>query len=188
MPADRRSPATESATLSTETKTGMRTASRKAAPAKAVPEPDALIAAMIQVIDDAKAEDIISLDLAGKTSLADAMIVASGRSDRHVGAIAERIASTLREMGHPAPRIEGMPVCDWVLIDTGDIIIHLFRPEVRGFYNLEKLWGAGRPSETPQPEPVVAAKPATPRRAPAIKAESASKPARVRKKPATDTL
>lgn len=99
------------------------------------------------MLDDAKAEDIISLDLHGKTSLADAMIIASGRSDRHVGAIADRIAHALKDMGKPAPRIEGVPVCDWVLIDAGDILVHLFRPEVRGFYNLEKLWGAGRPQE-----------------------------------------
>jgi ribosome-associated protein len=75
------------------------------------------------------------------------MMVASGRSDRHVGALAERVMAALKEQGLPAPRVEGMPVCDWVLIDTGDIIVHLFRPEVRGFYNLEKLWGAGRPTD-----------------------------------------
>jgi ribosome-associated protein len=82
------------------------------------------------------------------------MIVASGGSARHVGAIAERVASSLKDMGLPTPRIEGMPVCDWVLIDASDVIIHLFRPEVRSFYNLEKLWGMGRPQEGAQPEPV----------------------------------
>lgn len=117
--------------------------SRRAAPLS----PAALVEALHGIIDDAKAEDIVTLDLAGKTSIADAMVVASGRSDRHVGAIAERIMSALKEMGQPAPRVEGMPVCDWVLIDAGDVIIHLFRPEVRGFYNLEKLWGMGRPLE-----------------------------------------
>lgn len=81
------------------------------------------------------------------------MIVASGGSARHVGAIAERVASSLKDMGLPTPRIEGMPVCDWVLIDASDVIIHLFRPEVRSFYNLEKLWGMGRPQEGAQPEP-----------------------------------
>lgn len=106
-----------------------------------------LVDAIMSVLDDAKAEDIISIDLAGKTSLADAMIIASGRSDRHVGAIADRIAHALKDMGQPTPKIEGVPVCDWVLIDAGDIIVHLFRPEVRGFYNLEKLWGMGRPKE-----------------------------------------
>lgn len=106
-----------------------------------------LIDALLKAIDDAKAVDIISIDLAGKTAIADAMIVASGGSDRHVGAIAERVMGALRERGLPSPRVEGMPVCDWVLIDTGDVIVHLFRPEVRGFYNLEKLWGGGRPIE-----------------------------------------
>lgn len=117
------------------------------------PAPPALLEALYRVIDDAKAEDIVTLDLSGKTSLADAMIVASGGSGRHVGAIAERVASALKEMGQPTPRMEGMPVCDWVLIDAGDVIIHLFRPEVRSFYNLEKLWGLGRPQEGAQPEP-----------------------------------
>ncbi len=117
-----------------------------------------LVEALMTVLDDAKAVDIISLDLTGKTSLADAMIIASGGSDRHVGAIANRIEFALREMGKPTPKIEGVPVCDWVLIDAGDIIIHLFRPEVRGFYNLEKLWGAGRPQEGAAEEKIGASK------------------------------
>lgn len=135
------------ATLITTSMTRTTKTSSKAAPAATEPEIGPLVEAMLTVLDDAKAEDIVSLDLAGKTSLADAMIIASGRSDRHVGAIAERVAFALKERGLKAPRIEGMPVCDWVLIDTGDLIIHLFRPEVRGFYNLEKLWGIGRPQE-----------------------------------------
>lgn len=106
-----------------------------------------LLEAITKVLDDAKAVDIVTIDLAGKTSLADAMIVASGGSDRHVNALAERVTFALRELKQPTPRIEGVPVCDWVLIDAGDIIVHLFRPEVRGFYNLEKLWGMGRPQE-----------------------------------------
>ncbi len=126
-----------------------RTAPAPSTPGPGAVAPDAgsLVEALRIVLDDAKAEDIISLDLAGKTSLADAMIIASGRSDRHVGAIADRVAFALKERGLPPPRIEGTPVCDWVLIDAGDIIVHLFRPEVRGFYNLEKLWGLGRPQE-----------------------------------------
>lgn len=104
-----------------------------------------------QILDDAKAQDIVSLDLAGKTSLADFMIIATGGSDRHVGALAERILGTFKDMRLKSPRVEGMPVCDWVLIDTGDIIVHLFRPEVRGFYNLEKLWGLSRPQEEGEP-------------------------------------
>lgn len=120
-----------------------------------------LLEALLKVLDDAKAQDIVTIDLAGKTSLADAMIVASGGSDRHVSAMADRVAFALKEMRQPAPRIEGQPVCDWVLIDTGDIIVHLFRPEVRGFYNLEKLWGMGRPQEgAPEPKAEPRARPA----------------------------
>lgn len=130
----------------------MPKASGSTGPLEALQPAGALVEAMLRIIDDAKAEDVVAIDLVGKTSLADAMIVASGRSDRHVGAIAERLASSIKEMGLPPPRVEGMPVCDWVLIDTGDVIVHLFRPEVRSFYNLEKLWGIGRPQEgTPDP-------------------------------------
>ncbi len=99
-------------------------------------------------LDDMKAEEAVEIDLVGKTSIADAMIVASGRSQRHVGSIAEKLVQSLKEAGHNRVRIEGMPACDWVLIDAGDLIVHLFRPEVRGFYNLEKMWGADRPAET----------------------------------------
>lgn len=162
-------------TLSTETPT--ETAAAPNVPAAFASDCGPVVGAIVGVIDDAKGEDIIALDLAGKTTLADAMIVASGRSDRHVGAIAERIASTLKEMGQPTPKIEGMQSCDWVLIDTGDVIVHLFRPEVRSFYNLEKLWGTGRPSETPVVES------ARPRRVATIKAEGAPVKPRGRRKP-----
>ena len=90
--------------------------------------------------EDAKAEDLVSIDLQGKTSLADVMIVASGRSNVHVGAIAERIIKACKENSLPTPKVEGLPHCDWVLIDAGDVIVHLFRPEVRTFYNIEKIW------------------------------------------------
>ena len=85
--------------------------------------------------------------MTGKTTLADTMIVATGRSNVHVGAIADHLVKALREAGYPKPRVEGMPVCDWVLVDAGDAIVHMFRPEVRQFYNLETLWSAGRPDE-----------------------------------------
>ena len=94
-----------------------------------------------------KAEDVVEIDLTGKTSIADAMIVASGRSHRHVGAIAERVLEAVKKNGFSPARVEGLPACDWVLIDAGDVLIHIFRPEVRGFYNLEKMWGASRPHE-----------------------------------------
>jgi ribosome-associated protein len=94
-----------------------------------------------------KAEDVIVIDLVGKTSLADAMIIASGKVNRHVSSIADSLVEALKLAGLPTPKVEGVPACDWVLIDTGDIIIHVFRPEVREFYNLEKMWGADRPNE-----------------------------------------
>lgn len=98
-------------------------------------------------LDDAKAEEITVLDITGKTSLADAMAIATGRSNTHVGAIAERVVRAIKDAGRPAPRLEGQPQNDWVLVDAGDVIIHIFRPEVRQFYNLEKMWGADRPDE-----------------------------------------
>ena len=96
-------------------------------------------------LEDAKADDIVSIDLAGKTSVADCMIVATGRSQRHVGAIADKLIERLKGEGVRDTRVEGMPLCDWVLIDAGDVIVHIFRPEAREFYNLEKMWGSSRP-------------------------------------------
>lgn len=91
-------------------------------------------------LDDIKAEDTVTIDLTGKTSYADTMVVTSGRSNRHVSACADRVVEGLKEAGVADVRIEGMPHCDWVLIDAGDIVVHIFRPEVRAFYNLEKMW------------------------------------------------
>lgn len=118
------------------------------APATTVDPPAAAgVTLALQVLEDMKAEEITVIDLVGKTSLADAMIIASGTVNRHVGAIADSLIEAFKKAGQPAPKVEGMPACDWVLIDTGDIIIHVFRPEVRQFYNLEKMWGADRPHE-----------------------------------------
>lgn len=105
------------------------------------------VALATHVLEEMKAEDITVIDLVGKTSLADAMIIASGRANRHVAAISDSLVEAIKKAGLPSPKIEGMPACDWVLIDTGDLIIHVFRPEVRQFYNLEKMWGADRPRE-----------------------------------------
>ncbi len=106
-----------------------------------------MVKAVLASLEDAKAEDIVSIDLQGKTSIADTMIIASGRSNVHVGAMADRVLKAFKEAGAATPRIEGLPHCDWVLVDGGDVIIHLFRPEVRQFYNLEKMWGQDRPGE-----------------------------------------
>lgn len=95
---------------------------------------------IVTALDEDKAEDIVAIDLTGKSALADFMVIASGRSARHVAAIADHLARRLREAGRHAPAIEGLPSADWVLIDAGDIVVHLFRPEVRAFYNLERIW------------------------------------------------
>ena len=99
-----------------------------------------LEALVLDSLEDDKAEDIVAIDLRGKSSVTDIMIVASGRSARHVNALADHLVRKLKEHGTGKARVEGMQTCDWVLIDAGDVIIHLFRPEVRGFYNLEKMW------------------------------------------------
>lgn len=98
-------------------------------------------------LEDMKAEEIVEIDLIGRSSIADTMLIASGRSDRHVGAIADKVVSALKDAGIGPIRVEGLPACDWVLIDVGDIIVHVFKPEVRGFYNLEKIWSPDRPKE-----------------------------------------
>ena len=96
-------------------------------------------------LDDDKVQDIVLIDLKGKSPVADSMIIASGRSHRHVGALADHILRALKDAGCGRARVEGLPHCDWVLIDTGDLIIHLFRPEVRSFYNIEKIWAVDAP-------------------------------------------
>lgn len=101
--------------------------------------PDTL-SQVLKSLEDAKAEDIVSIDITGKSPLSDHMVVASGRSHRHVGAIADRLIADLKAGTDATPRVEGLPNCDWVLIDAGDVVIHVFRPEVRSFYNLEKMW------------------------------------------------
>jgi ribosome-associated protein len=98
-------------------------------------------------LEDAKAEDTILIDLKGKSALADHMVIATGRSDRHVGAIADQVMQALKKAGVRKIAVEGVPLCEWVLIDTGDIIVHIFKPDVRAFYNLEKLWSGDRPEE-----------------------------------------
>jgi ribosome-associated protein len=103
-------------------------------------EPDALKALILSSLDEDQAEDVICIDLAGKSSLADAIIVASGRSHRHVAAIADHIVRKLKESGAGRARIEGLPNADWVLIDAGDVVAHIFRPEVRAFYAIERIW------------------------------------------------
>ena len=115
---------------------------KKLAPAPA-PTPELkMIDVVLQSLEDAKAEDIVSVDIAGKSSLADYMVVTAGRSNRHVSAVADQVMKALREAGFGKPRVEGLPHADWVLVDGGDVIVHIFKPEVREFYNIEKMWQA----------------------------------------------
>ncbi|MEZ5744250.1 MAG: ribosome silencing factor [Sphingomonadaceae bacterium] len=110
----------------------------------AIPEDaDPLLVSVLESLDDDQAQEIVTIPLEGKSSIADYMIIASGRSTRQVAAIAQKLAEKLKKEGHPAPRIEGLPAADWVLVDAGGVIVHLFRPEVRSFYNLERMWAFG---------------------------------------------
>ncbi len=128
-------------------RSGAQTAKPASVPrARAKPSLPKLIASCLE---DAKAEDVVSIDLHGKAALADTMVVASGRSNRHVSAITDQLTEALKAAGYKDMRIEGLPHCDWVVMDAGDVIVHIFRPEVRSFYNIEKLWSPDAPVDTP---------------------------------------
>jgi ribosome-associated protein len=100
------------------------------------------IKTVLASLEDSKAENIVSIDIQGKSSLGDYMVVASGRSHRHVAAVADQLLKALKDAGIGQVRVEGLSGADWVLIDSGDVIVHVFRPEIREFYNLEKMWQA----------------------------------------------
>jgi ribosome-associated protein len=108
-------------------------------------EPEHLLELVQSSLGDDKAEDLVVVDLAEKSNMADFMVIASGRSTRQVGAMAENLRERLKAEGIAGVSIEGAGRCDWVLLDAGDVIVHLFRPEVRVFYNLEKMWGLELP-------------------------------------------
>lgn len=95
---------------------------------------------VLSSLDDSKAEDVVTIDLRGRSPLADYMVIASGGSQRHVSALADHLLYAMKDCNKGQTRVEGLSECDWVLIDLGDIIVHLFRPETREFYNLEKMW------------------------------------------------
>jgi ribosome-associated protein len=117
-------------------------ATARRAPVSVSKRPDAeeTLRLILDRLEDMKAEDTVTIDLTGKTAFTDAMVVTSGRSNRHVGAVADRVIEGLRKAGIKNVHVEGMPHCDWVLIDAGDVIVHVFRPEVRAFYDIEKMW------------------------------------------------
>jgi ribosome-associated protein len=98
---------------------------------------------VLQSLDDDQAQEVVSIPLAGKSSIADHMVVASGRSTRQVASMAVKLADKIKEQFGRTPRIEGLPAADWVLIDADDVIVHIFRPEVRNFYNLDRMWAFG---------------------------------------------
>jgi ribosome-associated protein len=128
---------TASAETNTPTQTG---------PLAAADMPERTRDLVLTVLDENKAEDLITIDLRGKTTMADYLVVATGNSARQVGAMAEQLISKLRDIGVHAGNAEGYPQCDWVLVDAGDVIVHLFRPEVRAFYSIEKMWGVELPA------------------------------------------
>jgi ribosome-associated protein len=101
---------------------------------------EAQLAAILKSLDDDKAEEVVQIDLRGKSAMGDYMVICSGRSSRQVSAIAEKLVDRLKQDHGVPSRIEGKETGDWVLIDTGDVIVHVFRPEVREFYQLEKMW------------------------------------------------
>lgn len=138
--------AERNATLNLTPRSAAASARSPAAPANALAA-DPLSQIIVEGLEDAKAEEIVSIDLSGRTTLADRMIIASGRSSVHVGAIADRVVKACRDAGYPSPKVEGTPLCDWVLLDAQNAIVHIFRPDVRRFYNLEKMWSADRPGE-----------------------------------------
>jgi len=109
----------------------------------AAAEPGSLLALVLHSLDEDQAQEVVSIPLEGKTAIADHMVIASGRSTRQVASIAEKLAERIKHAGFGNARIEGLPAADWVLVDAGDVIVHVFRPEVRSFYNLERMWAFG---------------------------------------------
>lgn len=102
---------------------------------------DAILAVVRSVLEDGKADDIVVIALRGKSVIADYFVIAGGTSSRHIGAMADKLCEAIKSFGLPPPLVDGEDTCDWVLVDIGDVVVHLFKSEVRLFYNLEKLWG-----------------------------------------------
>ncbi len=125
-----------------------------AAPGKVPAASDELLTAILASLDDDKAIEPVTIELAGKSTIADYMVVASGTSQRQIAAMAEHLGAGLKKVGCET-HIEGLPRCDWVLIDAGEVIVHLFRPDVRAFYNLEKMWAVDFRQETAGSEAVI---------------------------------
>ena len=134
-------PLSEDVVLSSETNLGLP--ARDAARPQTDYTAEELLAVVVASIEDDKAEEVVQIDLRGRSDVADYMIVCSGRSTRQVSAISEKLTEKLKETFRFTAKMEGKETGDWVLIDAGDVIVHVFRPEVREFYQLEKIWAAG---------------------------------------------
>ncbi len=122
-----------------------RKTAKKGAIKKAAPAEPTLLSRILTSLDDDKAENMVTIDLEGRSALADAIVIASGRSARHVAAIAEHLARRLKEAGYGSCPLSGAAAGDWALVDAGDVIVHIFRPEVRAYYDLEGMWSIGEP-------------------------------------------
>ena len=120
------------------------------------PSASALLALVKDTLAEGLAEDVTVIDLDGKTSIADFMVIASGRSTRQIDALAENLIQNIKASGAAPPGVEGRARCEWVLIDAGDVIVHLFRPEIRAFYNLERMWAVAAPEESAAPDAATA--------------------------------
>jgi ribosome-associated protein len=134
-------------------KSAKKPISKKAALKKAANQPlyaadEALLERIRMSLDDDKAEDIVTIPMGGRSSLADAIVIATGRSSRHVAAIAEHLARRLKDAGYGTRPVNGAQQGDWVLVDAGDVIVHVFRPEVREYYNLESMWSVEEPKRS----------------------------------------
>ena len=141
-PATKKAAPKKKAAAKTEAKAPIK---KKAAPSTVMDE--ALLERIRNSLDDDKAEDIVTIDMGGRSSLADAIIVATGRSSRHVASIAEHLARRLKEAGYGTRPVNGAQQGDWVLVDAGDVIVHVFRAEVRDYYDLEGMWSVDEPKQ-----------------------------------------
>jgi ribosome-associated protein len=142
--ASKKVPAKKPAKAAKTSKSVAKPAARRpAAPQPVAKPPTELLKRILTSLDDDKAENIVTIDLEGRSSLCDAAVIASGRSSRHVAAMAEHLARRLKEGGYGTRPVSGQAQGDWVLVDAGDVIVHLFRPEVRDYYDLEGMWSVG---------------------------------------------
>jgi ribosome-associated protein len=148
-PAKKAAKSVKKAAAKPASKAAKTTKAKSAPPPKNVPDFDrALLARIVTSLDDDKAEEIVTIELAGRSSLCDAIVVASGRSSRHVASIAEHLARRLKEAGYGTRPMNGAAQGDWALVDAGDVIVHIFRPEVRSYYDLEGMWSVEEPKRS----------------------------------------